>query len=42
MVPLRDASGAIVGVLDVDSDKPNAFTETDVDGLTKIAAIIHG
>ena len=41
VVPLRDASGAIVGVLDIDSDKPNAFTETDVDGLTKIAAMIH-
>ncbi len=42
VVPLRDASGAIVGVLDVDSDKPNAFTETDVEGLTKIVAMIHG
>ena len=41
VVPLRNASGAIVGVLDVDSDKPNAFSQADVDGLTKIAAMIH-
>ena len=42
VVLLRDASGTIVGVLDVDSDKPNAFTQADVDGLTKIASMIHG
>jgi GAF domain-containing protein len=41
VVPLRDASGRIVGVLDVDSDKPNSFSQTDVDGLTKIVAMIH-
>ena len=42
VVPVRDASGAIVGVLDVDSEKPDAFSQADVDGLTKIAAMIHG
>jgi GAF domain-containing protein len=41
VVPLRDASGIIVGVLDVDSDKPNAFTQTDVEGLVRIAGMIY-
>lgn len=41
VVPLRDASGRIVGVLDVDSDKPNAFSQTDVDGLARIVAMIY-
>jgi L-methionine (R)-S-oxide reductase len=40
VVPVRDAAGAIVGVLDVDSDKPDAFSRADVDGLTAIAAMI--
>jgi len=42
VVPVRDAAGAIVGVLDVDSEKPDAFSQADVDGLTKIAAMIYG
>lgn len=42
VVPVRDGAGVIVGVLDVDSDKPNAFSQADVVGLTKIAAMIHG
>lgn len=42
VVPMRDGAGAIVGVLDVDSDKPNAFSQADVDGLTIIVAMIHG
>ena len=42
VVPVRDASGAIVGVLDVDSEKPDAFSQADVDGLTRIAALIYG
>ena len=41
VVPVRDATGAIVGVLDVDSDKPNAFSQVDVDGLTAIVGLIH-
>ena len=41
VVPLRDATGAIVGVLDVDSDKPGAFSQVDVDGLTTIVGMIH-
>jgi L-methionine (R)-S-oxide reductase len=40
VIPVRDLSGAIVGVLDVDSDKPNSFSQTDVEGLTKVVAMI--
>lgn len=40
VVPLRDASGAIVGVLDVDSEAPARFDETDREGLEAIAALI--
>ncbi len=42
VVPVRDAAGVIVGVLDVDSDKPASFSEVDVEGLTAVAALIHG
>lgn len=42
VVPLRDASGEIRAVLDVDSDKPTAFAEADVVGLEKVAALIYG
>ena len=41
VVPVRDADGEIVGVLDVDSEQPAAFTETDVAGLERIVALIH-
>ena len=37
VVPLRDGD-EIVGVLDVDSDRPDAFSETDVEGLVTIVA----
>ena len=33
--------GEPVLVLDVDSDKPDAFSQADVDGLTKIVAMIY-
>jgi GAF domain-containing protein len=41
VVPVRDATGRIVGVLDVDSDKPDAFSEVDAQGLEAIVALIH-
>jgi L-methionine (R)-S-oxide reductase len=41
VVPVRDSAGAIVSVLDVDSDKLNAFSQADVDGLMTIAGMIH-
>lgn len=41
VVPLRDPSGAIVGVLDVDSDRLAQFNLTDRDGLEAIVALVH-
>lgn len=41
VVPVRDGGGTIVGVLDVDSERPDAFREADVRGLERIAALIH-
>ena len=42
VVPVRDASGRIRAVLDVDSDKPAAFEDADVAGLEKVATLIYG
>jgi GAF domain-containing protein len=41
VVPLRDESGGIRGVLDVDADEPQAFSEADVAGLERIADLIY-
>jgi L-methionine (R)-S-oxide reductase len=41
VVLVRDGNGAIVGVLDVDSDRPDAFGAEDVRGLEAIAALIY-
>lgn len=41
VVPVRDRTGAIVGVLDVDSEQPGRFTDTDRAGLKAIAAMIY-
>lgn len=41
VVPLRDADGRVVGVLDVDSDKREAFGEADVKGLEAIVGLIY-
>jgi GAF domain-containing protein len=40
VVPVRDRDGSIVGVLDVDSDQPGAFTEVDVAGLVAVAELL--
>lgn len=40
VVPLFDGGGQPVGVLDVDSDKLNDFTDADARGLEKISAIV--
>lgn len=37
VLPVRDASGALVAVLDIDSDRPDAFDETD---SARLAAIL--
>lgn len=41
VVPLRDAEGAVVGVLDVDSTKPAHFDQVDGEMLERIVALIH-
>ncbi len=41
VVPLRDATGVIVGVLDVDSSELARFDEVDREGLEAVAALIH-
>ncbi|MBU0742433.1 GAF domain-containing protein [bacterium] len=40
VVPLLDAAGEVVGVLDVDSESPDAFGEVDRIGLERIVAMI--
>ena len=40
VVPLRDKTGKIIGVLDVDSKEFNAFDETDREGLENILSLI--
>lgn len=42
VVPLRDGAGQVLGVLDVDSDRPGAFGPADVAGLERVAGLIHG
>ena len=41
VVPVEDALGQVVAVLDVDSDQPDSFGEVDVQGLTRITALIY-
>ena len=41
VLPIFDKSGEVFGVLDVDSDKLNDFTERDAQGLQKIVKIIE-
>lgn len=41
VVPVRAEHGEIVAVLDVDSEQRDAFNQADIDGLTRIAALIH-
>lgn len=40
VVPLRDAAGAVVGVLDVDSENLNDFDEVDQEWLEKLAVLV--
>lgn len=41
VVPLRDGSGRVVGVLDVDSWKPANFDEVDGEWLSRLVAMIY-
>jgi GAF domain-containing protein len=40
VVPLRDGSGAVVGVLDIDSERPAHFGEVDREALERIVGLI--
>ena len=42
VVPLKDATGTIIGVLDVDSKELGSFDETDAKWLEKIVGVIYG
>ncbi len=36
VLPVRDSHGALIAVLDIDSDQPSAFDQADVEGLTRL------
>ncbi|WP_039018701.1 GAF domain-containing protein [Halocynthiibacter namhaensis] len=36
VLPVYNGDGALLGVFDLDSDQPNAFTQDDADALTSI------
>ena len=36
VLPVRDASGELIAVFDIDSDRPNAFNEDDAKALSAI------
>ena len=36
VIPVRDGSGAIIGVFDIDSDRADAFTDEDAQALSGI------
>jgi len=42
VLPVFDATGALIAVLDLDSDQPAAFTETDARELAAILAATFG
>ena len=42
VVPVFDADGEVVAVLDVDSRELGAFCEADAEGLSAVAALIYG
>jgi GAF domain-containing protein len=40
VLPVRNAAGEIIAVLDIDSDQPDAFTEEDAKGLSAILSSV--
>ena len=42
VLPVHDSSGALIGVFDIDSNLPNAFTQQDADALTAILSEVFG
>lgn len=42
VLPVTDGSGKLLGVLDIDSDQPAAFTQDDADSLAAILQQVFG
>jgi GAF domain-containing protein len=42
VLPVRDGSGRLIGVFDIDSDRPAAFDEADAEGLSAILSDTFG
>ncbi len=42
VLPVRDAQGALIAVLDIDSDQPDAFSEADAQALEAILRDVFG
>jgi len=42
VLPVRDAEGVLLGVLDIDSDRTAAFTQTDAARLSEILQMVFG
>ena len=42
VLPVFDGTGALIGVFDIDSDYPDAFTQEDADGLAAILKAVFG
>lgn len=42
VIPVFGAGGRLIGVLDIDSDRPDAFTDTDAEALTEILRDVFG
>jgi GAF domain-containing protein len=42
VLPVRDGRGELIGVLDIDSDRPDAFTQADASRLEAMLARIFG
>jgi len=42
VLPVFGKGGRLIGVLDIDSDRPAAFTQADADGLAAMLASVFG
>lgn len=42
VLPVFNRAGAVIAVLDIDSDQPEAFTQQDADGLETVLARVFG
>lgn len=42
VLPVFNGAGALIGVFDIDSDRPDAFTQADADALAAILAETFG